>query len=183
MTKSKRRLVSAFSNAIVALPIAGALGFAAWIHLQPSPSDRLAAEFQLRAGDPAPDLRLAGGSGSTRRLSDYTGAGPIAVVIVDPDCGYCRTEMENLTAIVAAKPAHAERFVVVAVGDPARIAELTTEFPALDVQEDRDRSLERTYRLPTVPALFTLDASGQVAEVRFGLQSERQMSTLLDGLR
>jgi hypothetical protein len=130
----------------------------------------------LRKGDPMPLAVLHTVDDVPVETASWHGA-PTLLVVIQPGCEACRSEIDTLAAIAPSFP----ELHVVLLSTETDIEEMTAPFP---VYIDRDGSFLKQVRKLITPAIYWMDASGKVRYARAGQHSEdeekRLFRTLLE---
>lgn len=114
--------------------------------------------FELRIGDPIPELELRKLDGSLVSTADFRGAETV-YLFWDPESEACRDLHAELLEWEADPPPHAPQLVVLARGDEEAIrAETFASTVVVD-----DGSAARAFRARTTPVALLADADGNVA--------------------
>jgi hypothetical protein len=183
--RSTRRPASVryFNLALLAIPVLGALGYLFWLGvIAPRESREIMNAFQVRDGQPVPSVVLADTLGTRSSLAEVLGAGPAMVVVMNPTCTHCHTQLEFLRGIVArSQPARRPRVVVVSVGETQLLREAARRYPEFPVYDDAAGAIQTRLGLKMVPASFGV-ANGRVRDVRVGLQTEAFLTAALASL-
>jgi cytochrome oxidase Cu insertion factor (SCO1/SenC/PrrC family) len=185
MRNTRRRAsVRYFNIAMVAAPVVAALGFLFWLGvIAPRASREIMQAFRVRAGEPVPSVTLADTLGTRSTLAEALAGGPALVVVMNPTCAHCHTELESIRAIQARTPApRRSRVVVVSVGESERLREAARRYPEFPVYDDVAGAIQNRLGLKMVPANFSVGADGRVTDVRVGLQSEPYLTDALASL-
>lgn len=185
MTRKHRQTVRIFTNVVVAIPLVVALGFLLWLQVAPGQVRELAgsASVSLQAGEAVPELELEDQRGGTVSLRELVGRQGAAILLVDPDCKHCHTEMVALTRLARAQGGGGLPLVIVSVGAPERVSELRASFPSLPFYHDVDDTLLVQYGLRAVPVLLVADGTGRLRQVRGGIQGEAYLGEVFRALR
>lgn len=117
----------------------------------------------LKPGDSLPRARLQSTSQSWVETDTWPGT-PTLLVVVQPGCGACRSEIDALTSISASFPG----IRIALLSTQLEIAGMHTPFPIY--VDPEGRFLSRVRRLVT-PTVYWIDASGEVRYVRVGPRS------------
>lgn len=182
----RRDTARIFTQVIVALPVVAVLGFIAWTAFfgVRDVADQN-ARFQVKAGLPAPRMKLRDPGGRVTTLAEVLGGAPTLVVIMDPRCAHCETEVRSLRMLLGERQAHpAPRVVLVSAGASEDLPQAVRKYPDFPVYDDHTGAVGRL-GLKLVPALFTVGTDGLVHDARVGLQSpeylRRVMRAVVDG--
>ena len=185
--RSTRRPASVryFNLALLATPVLAALGYLFWMGvIAPRESREIRDAFRVRAGEPVPAVALADTLGTRATLADVLRGGPAMVVVMNPTCGHCHTELESLRALVArSAAAERPRVVVVSVGEATMLKDAARRYPEFPVYDDVAGAIQTRLGLRVVPANFSVAADGRVKDVRVGLQAEPYLASALAALR
>ena len=177
--KHRRNAGALLTNVLVAVPIVAALAFAVWINVGRRDPEEALKDFGVKKGAAVPQLLMENAQGEPSMLASRVSGRVAAVVVVDPTCQHCHTELTHLQQLVRETPSLAAGLVIVAMGPPEMVASLRSTFSGLEIFYDTQRAMERRYTIPGVPALIVVDAAGRVADVRLGLQKKAVLDELL----
>jgi peroxiredoxin len=184
----RRRLTQLFTQAIVAAPVVAVLGFIGWTVLFGGRKvSEQNARFQVKAGRPAPRMKLRDPAGRVTTLAQVLGGAPTLVVIMDPKCAHCETEIRSVRRVLTERRGRpVPRVVLVSAGASEDLPEAVRRYPDLPVYDDHTGAVGRL-GLTMVPAHFSVGADGVVRDVRVGVQSPEYlrdvMSAVLAGSR
>jgi peroxiredoxin len=178
------RAVRLFNGAMIAAPLLAAAAFLFYLAvIAPREARELIASFRVTTGQPVPSVRLADTLGARTSLAQATLGQPALVVVMDPGCEHCHTEIGAIQRLIARNPGRpAPKVLLVSVGDSARLGEAARRYPTLPVYGDEVGTLRGRLGLRVVPASFVVDAAGRVGDVRVGLQSEEYFAGVLASL-
>jgi cytochrome oxidase Cu insertion factor (SCO1/SenC/PrrC family) len=173
-----------FNLLMISVPVLAALGYLFWLGvIAPRKSREIMDAFRVRAGEPVPAVVLADTLGTRSSLADVLAGGPAMVVVMNPTCGHCHTELESLRAILARGDATKRpRVVVVSVGEAQMLKDAARRYPGFAVYDDVAGAIQARLGLRMVPANFSVAADGRVRDVRVGLQGEPYLSAALAAL-
>jgi peroxiredoxin len=178
------RAVRLFNGALVAAPLLAAGAFL--FHLgvtAPREARELVSSFRVSTGQPVPSVRLADTLGATTTLAQAVLGQPALVVVMDPECEHCHTEIGTIQRLLARNPGRpAPRVLLVSVGESQRLAQAARRYPGLPLYDDEAGTIRGRLGLRVVPATFVVDAAGRVGDVRVGLQSEEYLAGVLRSL-
>jgi peroxiredoxin len=176
----RRRQARLFTQAIVAAPVVAVLGFILWVAtFGGAKAAEQNARFQVKAGQPAPRMALRDAAGKTTTLAQVLGGAPALVVIMDPKCAHCETEVRSVRALLGERRGRpAPRVVLVSAGASEDLAVAARKYPDLPVYDDHTGAVGRL-GLKVVPAHFSVGADGVVRDVRVGLQSPEYLRTVM----
>jgi cytochrome c biogenesis protein CcmG/thiol:disulfide interchange protein DsbE len=135
---------------------------------------------RVKVGAPAPAFALPTLAGDTVRLDGLRGH-PVILKFWASWCPTCRTELPELVSTAAAH--HDDGLIVLAIDSdesPAKMQKYLATDAALPALVDRDRKVQRAYRIPVLPTTVFVDSAGVVRRVHAGAM---QLSDLTDGLR
>lgn len=114
----------------------------------------------LRTGDALPLATVQTPTGQSFETGTWLGS-PTLLIVFNPDCRPCRTEIENLASVAPMFPG----LKIALLSTKIDIGALQAPFP---VYVDRDGGfLSRVQRLVT-PALYWIGASGNIRYARIG---------------
>ncbi|HEX2202910.1 MAG TPA: TlpA disulfide reductase family protein [Longimicrobium sp.] len=171
-----------FTNVMLALPVLATLAWIGWVVVFGGAEAREIYEsFRVKAGAPAPNFALRDVKGEATTLRRVTGDVPTLVVVMDPRCPHCHTEIESVRSILAELRGGAPRVVLVSAGDSATLPEAAAKYPELPLYDDYTGALDRL-GLKMVPALFTVHPDGRVRDVRVGVQTPQYLRSVLTTL-
>jgi len=176
----RRRQAHLFTQAIVAAPVVAVLGFILWVMVfgGAKVADQT-ARFQVKAGQATPRMALRDAAGKTTTLARVLGGAPALVVIMDPKCVHCETEIRSVRALLGERRGQAApRVVLVSVGASEDLAAAVRKYPDLPVYDDHTAAVGRL-GLRMVPALFSVGADGVVRDVRVGVQSPEYLRSVM----
>lgn len=180
-SRPKRRgTTRLFTNVVVALPVVAVLGFIVWVTVfgRANVADQN-ARFQVKAGSPAPRMALRDAAGRTTTLGEVLGGAPALVVIMDPKCAHCETEIGSVRALLEERRGHpAPRVVLVSAGASEDLADVVRKYPDLAVYDDHTGAVGRL-GLTMVPAHFSVGADGVVRDARVGVQSPEYLRDVM----
>lgn len=175
------RAVRVFNGVMIAAPLlaAGAFLFHLGV-IAPREARALVSSFRVSTGQPVPAVRLQDTLGTRTSLAQAVLGQPALVVVMDPVCEHCHTEIATVRRLLARQAAGpAPRVLLVSVGESARLKEAARRYPGLPVYDDVTGTIRGRLGLRVVPASFVVDAAGQVGDVRVGLQSEEYLAGAL----
>jgi hypothetical protein len=183
-TPRRSHAIRIFNIGIVALPLVAAGAFLFYLGvIAPREARALVASFRVSAGQPVPAVRLADTLGARLSLAQAVEGRPSLVVVMDPACEHCHTEIGMVQRLLArTPPARAPRVVLVSVGETRRLAEVGRRYPGIPAFDDVTGSIRGRLGLRVVPASFVVGADGRVGDVRVGLQSEEYLAGVLGTL-
>jgi peroxiredoxin len=176
----RRRLTQRFSQAVVAAPVVAVLGFLAWAAAfgGAKVADQT-ARFQVKAGRPVPRMTLRDAAGKTTTLARVLGGAPALVVIMDPKCAHCETEIRSVQTVLTERRGQpVPRVVLVSAGVSEDLPEAVRRYPDLPVYDDHTGAVGRL-GLTMVPAHFSVGADGVVRDVRVGVQSPEYLRDVM----
>jgi peroxiredoxin len=184
--RNKRRpaYVRFFNLGILATPLLAAAGYLFYVGvLAPRKANEIVEAFRVRTGQTVPAITLADTLGSRLSLAQAVLGKPVLVVVMNPTCTHCHTELESLRTLLARRPAAARPpVVVVSVGETARLKGTARRYPEFRFYDDVAGAIQTRLGLRMVPANFSVAADGRVTDVRVGLQSEPYLAGVLGSL-
>jgi peroxiredoxin len=176
----RRRLTQRFTQVVVATPVVAVLGFLVWMTAfgGAKVADQT-ARFQVKAGRPAPRMVLRDAAGKTTTLAQALGGAPALVVIMDPKCAHCETEIRSVRRVLTERRGQpVPRVVLVSAGASEDLSEAVRRYPDLPVYDDHTGAVGRL-GLTMVPAHFSVGADGVVRDVRVGAQSPEYLRDVM----
>jgi peroxiredoxin len=179
----RRRQAHLFTQAVVAAPVVAVLGFILWVVVFGSAkvADQI-ARFQVKAGQPAPRMALRDAAGKTTTLARVLGGAPALVVIMDPKCAHCETEVRSVRKLLGERRGRpAPRVVLVSAGASEDLAMAVRKYPDFPVYDDHTGAVGRL-GLTMVPAHFSVGADGVVRDVRVGVQSPEYLRNVMSAV-
>jgi hypothetical protein len=176
------RAVRVFNGVMIAAPLLAAGAFLFHLaFIAPREAKALVASFRVSTGQTVPPVRLADTLDTRTTLAQAVLGAPALVVVMDPACEHCHTEIASLRKLLARNP-KAPRVLLVSVGESSRLAEAARRYPGLPVYNDVTGTIRGRLGLRVVPATLVVGANGQLDDVRVGLQSEEYLAGALAGL-
>lgn len=168
----------------IAAPLVAAAAFLYWLGVvAPARSREIMEAFRVREGQSIPAIALQDTAGGRATLAQTVAGHRALVVVMDPECTHCHTQLQSIQTLLARAPAATRpRVVVVSVGRADLLPEAARKYPGLPVYDDSRGALRGRLGLQVVPASFTVDAGGRVGDVRVGLQSDSYLGALLGNL-
>jgi cytochrome oxidase Cu insertion factor (SCO1/SenC/PrrC family) len=165
----------------IATPMLAAAAFLYWLGVAaPARSREIMEAFRVRDGAAVPAVVLRDTLGAAGSLAQKVAGERALVVVMDPECGHCHTQLQSIQALLARTPAaHRPRVVAVSVGRSDLLKEAARKYPGLPLYDDERGIIRGRLGLQVVPASFTVDAAGRVGDVRVGVQPEPYMVSLL----
>jgi Redoxin len=178
-TARRREAARLFTRFVIALPLVGALGLAAWIGLFAAPeSERLRESFRLGDGEALPYVQVTDASGGSTTLREVAQGGRRLLLVMDDDCPHCHDELRLLRSLTRSGELPAEGVAVVSVSRQEKYAGLARRYSDLAVLNDVNGAFRARLGLAAVPAVVAVGADGRVAQVRFGLQTLPQLKMM-----
>jgi peroxiredoxin len=173
-----------FNAAIVAVPLVAAGAFLFYLGvIQPREARAIVNAFQVRTGQPVPALILVDTLGERLSLAKAVLGQPTLVVVMDPECAHCHTELQAIRTILdRTPPARRPRVVGVSVGRSDLLQDAARRYPGIPLYDDVGGAVQTRLGLRMVPAHFSVAADGRVSEVRVGLQSEPYLAGVMSAL-
>jgi peroxiredoxin len=184
--RNTRRHVSVrfFNMAIIATPLLAAAAYLFYVGvLAPKKAEEVVNAFRVRTGQPVPAITLADTLDARLSLASAVLGEPALVVVMNPTCSHCHTELASLRTLLSRRSAaERPRVVVVSVGETALLKEAARRYPEFPFYDDVAGALQTRLGLRMVPANFSVAADGRITEVRVGLQSEPYLASVLGTL-
>lgn len=173
-----------FNLGIIAAPLLAAAGYLFYLGvIAPRRAEEIINSFQVRTGEAVPAVTLADTLGNRFSLARAVLGAPALVVVMNPTCNHCHTELQSLRSIMARTPAERRvRVVVVSVGESSMLKGAARQYPEFPFYDDVAGAIHNRLGLRMVPANFSVAADGRVTEVRVGLQSEPYLQGVLNTL-
>lgn len=125
----------------------------------------------LRPGDLLPGTRLQSTSPTWVETDSWLGT-PTLLVVFQPGCSACRSEIDTLTSIAPLFPG----VRIALLSTQSEIAGLHTPFP---IYVDPGGCLLSKVSLLVTPAIYWIDASGRVRYSRVGPRSAREEESMV----
>lgn len=172
-----------FNLTLMAVPLVVAGAYLFWLGvIAPRQSREIMNAFAVRDGQAVPSVTLVDTLGTRTSLAQVVDGGPAMVVVMNPTCTHCHTQLESLRAIAArSRPDRRPRVVVVSVGETQLLGEVARRYPEFPVYDDVAGTIQGRLGLRMVPANFGV-ADGRVRDVRVGLQTEAFLTAALAAL-
>jgi peroxiredoxin len=184
MRNTRSRAVQWITRLSIAAPMIAACAFLYWLGVvAPARSREIRDAFLVREGLPVPTVTLQDTTGAKSTLAQAVAGGRALVVVMDPGCNHCHTELQSLQALLARTPPERRpRVVAVSVGASDQLRDAARRYPGLPLYDDARGSIRGRLGLRVVPASFTVDPQGRVGDVRVGVQPEAYFGSLLSTL-
>jgi hypothetical protein len=184
MRNTRSRAAGWITRLAVATPMLAAAAFIYWMAVvAPARSREIMKAFQVRDGGILPLLALQDTTGARSSLAEVVMGQRALVVVMDPECAHCHTEIEAIRGLLARTPAERRpRVVAVSVGRSDLLKQAARKYPGLPVYDDARGSIRGRLGLQVVPATFTVTTDGRVDDVRVGVQSDAYLGSLLSTL-
>jgi cytochrome oxidase Cu insertion factor (SCO1/SenC/PrrC family) len=184
MRNTRSRAVGWITRLSIAAPMVAAAAFLYWLGvIAPARSREIMEAFRVRDGQAVPAVSLQDTTGARATLAQAVAGGRALVVVMDPECAHCHTQLQSIQALLARTPAATRpRVVAVSVGRADLLPQAARKYPGLPVYDDARGTIRGRLGLQVVPASFTVDGAGRVGDVRVGVQSDAYLGALIGNL-
>lgn len=185
VNNARRRIAlrSLGANLLVALPLVASTGFVAlvWHDARAGARQSGVVDVALQVGDALPEALIINAQGDAIPIHSLVEDAPTLLVVVDPACPHCHTELDALTRIageVAEVPAR--RVAVISVGAREGTSSLRQRYATLSIYGDEGGAFAQAIGLQAVPVQLLVSGSGAVSAVEVGWLGESHLRALLD---